>query len=101
MLRQRLWPPTPHPARRRIACRFSARWLWPINQPGIVKNVQPLPEPSFRRNPVVVGEDAVVPQPVVVEDPALGGQSARALRLGYPDVSEYRRIDGSTSGGWQ
>ena len=58
-------------------------------------------EPSFRRNPVVVGEDAVVPQPVVVEDPALGGQSARALRLGDPDVAEDRGIDGNTSNGWQ
>ena len=36
-----------------------------------------------------VGEDAVVPQPVVVEDAALGGQPARALSLGDPDVAEY------------
>ena len=35
---------------------------------------------------------------MVVEDTALGGQPALALRLGYPDVAEDRRIDGSTSG---
>ena len=35
-----------------------------------------------------VGKDAVVPQPVVMEDTALGGQPALSLRLGDPDVTE-------------
>ena len=38
---------------------------------------------------------------MVVENPALGGQPALSLRLGDPDVTEDRGIDGSTSGGWQ
>ena len=46
-----------------------------------------------------VGEDSVVPQPVSVEDPALGAQPALSFRLGNPDVAEDRRIDGSTSSG--
>ena len=44
-----------------------------------------------------VGEDAVVPEPVVGEDAALGVQPARALRLGYPDVDEYRWVHVATS----
>ena len=44
-----------------------------------------------------VGEDAVVPEPVVGEDAALGGQPARALRLGYPDVAEYPWVHVATS----
>ena len=44
-----------------------------------------------------VGEDAVVPEPVVGEDAVLGVQPARALRLGYPDVAEYRWVHGVAS----
>ena len=44
-----------------------------------------------------VGEDAVVPEAVVVEDAALGGQPARALRLGDPDVAEDRWVHVATS----
>ena len=44
-----------------------------------------------------VGEDPVVPQTVVGEDAALGGQPAVSLCLGDPDVAEDRGIDGSTS----
>ena len=43
----------------------------------------------------------VVPQPVAVEDAALGGQPAVALRLGDPDVTEDRGVDGSASCGYQ
>ena len=39
-----------------------------------------------------VGEDAVVPEAVAGEDAALGGQPARALRLGDPDVAEDRGV---------
>ena len=41
-----------------------------------------------------VGEDAVVPEPVVGEDAALGGQPARALSLGDAYVAEYRWVHG-------
>ena len=37
---------------------------------------------------------------MTVEGPALGGQAARALGLGDPDVAEDRGIDGSTSVVW-
>ena len=42
-----------------------------------------------------VGEDAVVPEAVLVEDAPLGGQPALALRLGEPDVAEYRWVHGA------
>ena len=45
-----------------------------------------------------VCEDPIVPEPVVVEDSALGGQPALSLRLGDPDIAENRGIDGNTSG---
>ena len=45
-----------------------------------------------------VGEDAVVPEPVVGEDAALGCQPARALRLGDPDVAEDCGVHGVASG---
>ena len=48
-----------------------------------------------------VGEYAVVPQPLVVEGPALGGQPTLALCLGDPDVAEDRGIDWNTSVLWQ
>ena len=44
-----------------------------------------------------VGEDAVVTEPVVGEDAALGGQPALALSLGDPDVAEDCWVHGSTS----
>ena len=67
-----------------------------------VAGLERLPERRPRRAAHVparghVGEDAVVPEPVVGEDAALGGQPARALRLGDPDVAEYRWVHGATS----
>ena len=43
------------------------------------------------------GEDAVVTEPVVGEDAALGVQPARALSLGDPDVAEDRWVHVATS----
>ena len=48
-----------------------------------------------------VGEDAAVPEPVVGEDAALGGQPALALRLGDPDVAEECGVHSLTSPTWQ
>ena len=39
-----------------------------------------------------VGEDAVVPEPRLVEDPALRGQAALSLGLGDADVAEDCRV---------
>ena len=43
------------------------------------------------------GEDAVVTEPVVGEDAALGVQPARALSLRDPDVAEDRWVHVATS----
>ena len=39
----------------------------------------------------------LLPEPVVTEDAALGGQPARALRLGDPDVAEDCGVHVATS----